>query len=97
MSDGLLKPRPFCSVCRLEFTLAEGEFTGGTYINYGVTGVLFILGFVLLEHTLRLDLEVEFLIWAPFAVVFPFLFQRHAIGLFTAILYATGALDTRPE
>lgn len=97
MSAGLLKPRPFCTQCCLNFSLKEGEFTGGVYINYAVTGLLFVLGFVLTEVYGHMDTTPEVALWVGFGLLFPFLFQRHAVAMFTAILYLTGALENGPE
>ncbi|HEY9899461.1 MAG TPA: DUF983 domain-containing protein [Pantanalinema sp.] len=92
-SAGLLKPKPFCSACALNFTLNEGEFTGGTYINYGVMALIFVPGFVVIDHFLDWSMEQQLILWGAFALVFPFAFQRNAIGLYTALLYLTGALN----
>lgn len=97
MSAGLLKPRPFCTRCCLNFSLKEGEFTGGVYINYAVTGLLFVAGFVLTEAFGHMDTTPELALWVGFGLLFPFLFQRHAVALFTGILYLTGALENGPE
>lgn len=92
-SAGLLKPKPYCSACALNFTLNEGEFTGGTYINYGVMALVFVPGFVSIDHFFNWSAEQQLILWGAFALVFPFIFQRNAIGLYTALLYLTGALS----
>ncbi|MBO9539611.1 DUF983 domain-containing protein [bacterium] len=91
-SAGLLKPKSSCSACGLNFSLNEGEFTGGTYINYGFMTLIFVPGFVLIDHFLNWSLEQQLILWGAFALIFPFAFQRNAIGLYTALLYVTGAL-----
>lgn len=97
-SAGLMKPEPFCSRCGLNFTLNEGEFTGGTYINYGFMALVFVPGFLLIDHFLGWSAEQQLILWGAFALVFPFIFQRHAIGIYTALLYVTGALtEHKPE
>lgn len=93
ISDGLFKPRPACTVCGQVLKLKEGEFTGGAYIGYGLSVLLLGIVFVVLVWPLRMDIEQTLWILLPGAVIVPILLHRHAVGAFTAILIATGAID----
>ncbi len=93
----LLRALPACENCALSFVLEEGEFTGGVYICYGVTAVIFIPGLIVTEGILELGVTPQLIGWISFAIAFPLIFQRHATGAFMALLYSTGALQDTPQ
>ncbi len=93
ISDGLFKPREYCDVCGQVFKLKEGEFTGGAYIGYVVSVALLGILFVILVWPLKWDIEQTLWVLMPGAVILPILLHRHMVGVFTAILITTGAME----
>ncbi|HEY9854560.1 MAG TPA: DUF983 domain-containing protein [Stenomitos sp.] len=93
ISDGLFKPRPYCTECGQVLKLKEGEFTGGAYIGYGLSIALLGLLFVILVWGVKMDIEQTLWILLPGGVIVPVLLHRHAVGAFTGILIASGAMD----
>lgn len=98
LADGLFKRRPYCTVCGQDFRLKEGEFTGGAYIGYGLSIAVLGLLFAILVGPLRMDIEQTLWILLPGGVLVPVLLHRHAVGAFTGVLVASGAMDEQaPE
>ena len=70
--------RAACPQCRLRFEREAGYFIGAIYINYGVTVVMALSGFFLLEQFTSLTLTEQLVLWTTFAALFPFAFYRYA-------------------
>ncbi|MNK54939.1 hypothetical protein D3C87_739370 [compost metagenome] len=96
--DGFFKIHPECGTCGQTFTMKAGEFTGGAYMNYGVTAILATAAYFVLEATMDLSVVALTTILVIFGAIFPFLFLRNSRAFFMALLYVTGALkDDRAE
>lgn len=95
--DGFFKIFPFCGACGQTFHMKAGEFTGGAYVNYGVTALLAAVLYVILEVTMDLSVVALTTILVVFGTLFPFLFLRHSRAFFMALLYVTGALKEDPK
>lgn len=93
INQGLLRRQPFCSSCCLNWTLDDGEFTGGVYINYAITGVL---TFSLFGLMIAFQVPNKLPLLMTFGLVFSLLFHRHAIGMYMAILFLNGAFQHGP-
>jgi len=74
-----------CAVCHLTFEREPGYFIGAIYINYAVTTLISIAGFLLLDAYAGLSLTTQLLLWSAFAIVFPLLFYRYSKSLWLAI------------
>jgi hypothetical protein len=73
--------RAACPRCRLRFEREPGYFIGAIYINYGVTVVMALSGFLVLERFASFTLTEQLVLWTSFAALFPFVFYRHAKSL----------------
>lgn len=96
--DGFFKSHPHCEACGQTYYMKAGEFTGGAYMNYGVTAILATAAYFVLEATMELSVVALTTILVAFGAIFPFLFLRNSRAFFMALLYVTGALkDDRGE
>jgi uncharacterized protein (DUF983 family) len=78
---------PDCVRCHLRFEREHGYFIGAIYINYGVTAVIMITGFLLLDHVATPSLAVQLTLWGAFSLGFPLLFFRYARSLWLSLDY----------
>jgi uncharacterized protein (DUF983 family) len=78
---------PACPLCGLRFERAPGYFVGAIYINYGVTTVITIAGYLLLWRYAGLSTTEQFLVWIPFGLLFPLWFFRYSRSFWLAIEY----------
>jgi len=85
--DGFFHMRPNCSHCQLAFEREQGFFVGAIYINYAVTVLIALPGFLLLDYYADVSLSQQLLLWGTFAVVFPILFFRHSRSLWLSVAY----------
>ncbi len=76
-----------CSVCHLVFEREPGYFVGAIYINYAVTAVLAIGGFLVLDTYAGVSLTTQILLWTVFGVAFPLIFFRYSKSLWLAFDY----------
>jgi uncharacterized protein (DUF983 family) len=88
--EGRLFRGPFsmhdrCAVCHLTFEREPGYFVGAIYINYAVTAILTISGFLLVDHYADLALEAEIALWSLFGIAFPLFFFRHSKSFWLAL------------
>jgi uncharacterized protein (DUF983 family) len=74
-----------CAVCGIVFEREPGYFIGAIYINYAVTTVLSVTGFLLLDAYTEISLTTQLLIWSAFGIAFPLLFFRYSKSLWLAI------------
>lgn len=77
-----------CARCGLRFERAPGYFVGAIYINYAVTVVIVIAGYLLLWRYTALSTGQQLLLWLPFAALFPLWFFRYSRSLWLALEYA---------
>jgi hypothetical protein len=77
--------RAACAVCHLRFEREPGYFIGAIYINYGVTVLLALAGFQILDMTLDPTLTQQLLLWVAFASLFPLFFYRYSKSLWLCV------------
>lgn len=73
-----------CSACGLVFEREPGYFVGAIYINYAVTAMLMVSGFLILDTYTTLSLTVQILLWSTVGVAFPLFFFRYSKSLWLA-------------
>jgi uncharacterized protein (DUF983 family) len=74
-----------CRACGLAFERESGYFVGAMYINYGLTVVLALAGYFLLEAWLAPSPGWQILVWGVFTVLFPLWSFRYSKALWLAI------------
>ena len=74
-----------CSCCGLSFEREAGYFVGAIYLNYGVTVLLALAGYFLLEVWLSPPVGWQVWLWSAFAVVFPIWFYRYSKALWLGL------------
>ena len=77
--------RAACDVCHLRFEREPGYFIGAIYINYGVTVVLALAGYQILDLLFEPTLSQQLVLWVAFAVAFPLLFYRYSKSLWLSM------------
>lgn len=89
-------PNTRCPHCHLEFEPDRGEVTGGMAINMVTTSILGLFGvfYGVFFSGLSMPVVIAGLVLIP--TLFALVFHRHARGLWTGFLYATGAI-TEPS
>ncbi len=75
--------RSRCAVCGLVFERAQGYWVGAIYVNYGLTTLIAVTGFLLTWR--RVPMSVELAVWGAFAVLFPLWFFRYSRSLWLAV------------
>jgi uncharacterized protein (DUF983 family) len=77
--------RDECPVCGLRFEREPGYFVGAIYINYGVTVVIALAGYFLLDAWWAPAVGWQLALWMPFVVGFPLWAFRYSKVLWLAI------------
>ena len=77
-----------CALCGLRFERAQGYFVGAIYVNYAVTTLVVIGGYVLLWAFTALSTAAQLALWLPVVVVFPLWFFRYSRSFWLALEYA---------
>jgi hypothetical protein len=86
MFGGLFHMHERCAHCRLKFEREPGYFLGSIYINYGVSALLTIAGWITLRYMIGVESRaVVGWILGTFCVVFGALFFRYARALWLAM------------
>ncbi|HEY3068062.1 MAG TPA: DUF983 domain-containing protein [Methylomirabilota bacterium] len=78
---------PACALCGLRFERAPGYFVGAIYVNYAVTTVIAVVGYLVLWARADLSTPAQLAIWIPFCVLFPLWFFRYSRSLWLALEY----------
>ena len=92
--DGLLKVRPACTNCGLDYSFADSG-------DGPVVFVILILGFLVVgaalwtEVNLKPPLWVHFLLWIPLTIVLGLALTRVLKGLLIALQYRNNASEGR--
>ena len=73
-----------CSECRLKYERAPGYFLGSTYINYGATAVILLLGYLVLHDGFGLTNRQLAKPLVAICVLFPLWAFRYARALWLA-------------
>jgi uncharacterized protein (DUF983 family) len=76
-----------CAACGLRFERAQGYFVGAIYINYAVTTVLAIGGYLLLWRFTGMSTAAQLALWIPVVVLFPLWFFRYSRSLWLSVEY----------
>lgn len=76
-----------CPLCGLRFERAQGYFVGAIYINYAVTTIIVIGGYLVLWRCDVLSTIEQLVVWVPFTVLFPLWFFRYSRSLWLALEY----------
>lgn len=77
-----------CAVCDLRFERAQGYWVGAIYVNYAVTTVIAIVGYLVLWRFADLSTAWQLGVWLPFVVAFPLWFFPYSRSLWLAVEYA---------
>jgi uncharacterized protein (DUF983 family) len=83
--DGYFRMRSACTTCHLRFEREPGYFVGAIYINYGVTVLLALAGFQVLEILVDPTLTQQLVLWVAFAAFFPLFFYRYSKSLWLSM------------
>jgi uncharacterized protein (DUF983 family) len=94
--DGPFRMRPRCPACGLRYEREPGYFVGAIYLNYGVTALLMLGGYFLLDAWLEPGTRVQLAVWVTFAIAFPLWFFRYSKGLWLGLDYLVDPVD-RPD
>lgn len=76
-----------CGLCGLRYERAQGFFVGAIYVNYAATTGIVIAGYFVLRAWADLSTAVQFAIWVPFLLVFPFWFFRWSRSVWLGLVY----------
>jgi uncharacterized protein (DUF983 family) len=88
MFHGWFRMARACSMCGLSFERAQGYFVGAIYVNYAVTSLVVIGGYLLLWAFTELTTATQLALWLPVVVVFPLWFFRYSRSFWLALEYA---------
>ena len=77
--------REACGSCGLRFERAQGYFVGAIYVNYAVTAMLVIGGYLVLWRVLSLSTTMQLVIWLPVVALFPLWFFRYSRSVWLAL------------
>jgi uncharacterized protein (DUF983 family) len=84
---GLFSMYPDCVKCGLKFEREQGYFIGAIYVNYAVTAIITIAGYVWLDRVVHLSLAKQLILWITFGACFPLFFFRYARSIWLSIDY----------
>jgi uncharacterized protein (DUF983 family) len=74
-----------CDACHLIFEREPGYFVGAIYINYSVTTLIAVAGFLLLDGYTTISVTAQIILWSVFGVAFPLFFYRYSKSLWLAV------------
>ena len=92
-----LKMTPTCPYCDVRYERSSGEAIGGVYINVAVAELTAMAGFFTVHSIFNPPILMQLLIWIPYLLVFIVLFYPRARGIWTSILWLTGAVYADPD
>jgi uncharacterized protein (DUF983 family) len=94
---GLFKMVAVCPYCQSRFERGSGDAVGGVYINVALAELTSVGGFFVVQRLFHPPIMVQLLIWVPYILLFVVFFYRHARGLWTGVLFITGAVYPDPD
>jgi uncharacterized protein (DUF983 family) len=97
MFSGFFSMHACCPGCSLVFEREPGYFIGAIYINYAMTTLIAIAGFLILDALMALALPPQFVLWAVFSAFFPLVFFRYSRSLWLSMDYLFNPEDAPPD
>ncbi|MGQ0635254.1 MAG: DUF983 domain-containing protein [Planctomycetaceae bacterium] len=85
MFTGLFRMHPTCAACGLKFEREPGYFLGSIYLNYGMTAMLLVVGYVSLRFGAGIESKWLLIGASAFCVLFPLFYFRYARALWLAM------------
>jgi uncharacterized protein (DUF983 family) len=92
--EGPFRMHTRCPACQLIFEREPGYFVGAIYLNYGMTVLVVMPGYFLLDAWLAPPLGLQLALWGTFAVLFPIWFFRYSKSLWLALDFFVDPRDT---
>lgn len=83
----MFKMYPQCPHCRLDFEREQGFYVGAMYFNYGVTVVIALPGYLVLDYFIGMTIVHQLILWISFAILFPLFFFRTSRSLWLVLHY----------
>src|SRR5881397_2295159 len=77
-----------CALCGLRFERAQGYFVGAIYVNYAMTVLVAIVGFVLLWGVAGFSTRGQLAVLVPLVAIFPLWFFRYSRSFWLAVEWA---------
>jgi len=74
-----------CAVCDLKFEREPGYFIGAIYVNYTLTVLPMVGGFLLLDAFTDISVGVQLGLSCAIGIAFPLIFYRYSRSLWMAI------------
>lgn len=86
MFGGIFRMHERCPHCHLKFEREPGYFLGSIYINYGISALLLVVGWISLRYLLGVE-SLALVGWSlgGFCVLFGMFFFRYARALWLAL------------
>lgn len=81
MFQNLFRMHERCDHCDLKYERAPGYFLGSAYINYALTSVILLVGYVSLRFGAGISNRTLTPFLVAFFVLFPLMFYRYARAL----------------
>jgi Protein of unknown function (DUF983) len=85
MFKGLFAMHETCKACRFRFEREPGYFLGSIYVNYGVTSLISIAGWVTLQFGFGFRPRTLVILFSAFCLLFCPIFFRFARALWLAL------------
>jgi uncharacterized protein (DUF983 family) len=76
-----------CAFCGTTFEREQGYFVGAIYVNYAVTVIIAVTGYLVLWGRTDISTAAQLALWMPFVIVFPLWFFRYSRSLWLALAY----------
>lgn len=92
-----LKMIATCPYCDVRYERSSGEAIGGVYINVAAAEFTAMAGFFTVNALFAPPILWQLAIWVPYLLVFVVLFYPRARGIWTSILWLTGAVYPDPD
>lgn len=82
-----------CRYCDLKFEREMGYFLGAMYLNYGMTVMLVLAGYFMLELLTDVSLRVHLWLWTSLSLLLPVILYRHSRALWLCMDYCINPVD----
>ncbi len=82
-----------CPTCQLVFEREPGYFVGAIYLNYGMTVLIVMPAYVMLNAWLPVGLALQLLLGGAFVVLFPLWFFRYSRSLWLSLDYLVDPVE----